>query len=127
MKRAGKVSLPVLFYSNSMNYDREILFVLNEAGMKGLSIQKIARHVFNNCNGFFNTVSFEEIRLYVASYLNRNSKLPDSQIERTDVRGVYRINLSSGVSRQLQFDFKDDDVCDKGDGKKDEDRSLSLF
>lgn len=110
-----------------MNYDREILFVLNEAGMKGLSIQKIARHVFNNCNGFFNTVSFEEVHHYVASYLNRNSKLPDSLIERTYVRGVYRINLSSGMSRQLQFDFKDDDVCDKGDDKKYEDRSLFLF
>lgn len=110
-----------------MNYDREILFVLNEAGMKGLSVQKIARHVFNSCNGFFNAVSLEEVHRYVASYLNRSSKLPDSVIERTDVRGVYRINLSSGMSRQLQFDFKDDDACEKDDNRKTEDRSLSLF
>lgn len=39
-----------------MNYDSEILFVLTEAGEKGLSVKKIARHVFNNCNGLFDVV-----------------------------------------------------------------------
>lgn len=110
-----------------MNYDREILFVLNEAGDKGLSVKKIARHVHNRCNSLFEEVQYEDVRRYVGDYLNRNSKLTGSIIERTEVRGVYRINMSSGDSRQLLFDFKDD--IDEEEKKEDEveDRSLSLF
>ena len=88
-----------------MNYDSEILFVLTEAGEKGLSVKKIARHVFNNCNGLFDVVPFEDVYHYVACYLKRNSKSNDSIIERTSIRGVYRLNQSN-TSRQLFFDFK---------------------
>ena len=78
-----------------MNYDSEILFVLTEAGEKGLSVKKIARHVFNNCNGLFDVVPFEDVYHYVACYLKRNSKSNDSIIERTSIRGVYRLNQSN--------------------------------
>ena len=86
-----------------MSYDRDIIFILNEAGPKGLSVKKIARHVYNHNNGFFNVVSFEDVYRYVSSYLIRTSKVPDSIIEKTDERGVYRINNSSKMSLQLQF------------------------
>jgi len=110
-----------------MNYDREIFFVLNEAGAKGLSVKKIARHVYNRCNGFFDEMQYDDVRRYVGDYLNRNCKMADSIIERTEVRGVYRINMSSGYSRQLLLDFKeDDDVAEKREDDV-EDRSLSLF
>lgn len=110
-----------------MNYDREILSVLSEAGDKGLSVQKIARHVFNRCNGFFNTVCFDDVYRYVTAYLKRNSKQTESIIERTDVRGVYRLNMSSVDSCQLQFDFKDEEIIERPDEKHIEDGSLSLF
>ncbi len=110
-----------------MNYDSEILFVLSEAGAKGLSIKKIARHVFNNNNSLFNVVSFEDIYRYVAGYLNRNSRYNDSIIERTEIRGVYRLNQSN-TSRQLHFDFKSDDTEEQTNNvKTSEDKSLSLF
>lgn len=110
-----------------MNYDREIFLVLNEAGTKGLSVKKIARHIYNRCNGFFDEVQYEDIRRYVGDYLNRNCKLTGSIIERTEVRGVYRINMSSSDSRQLLLDFKEDyDVEEKKEDDV-EDRSLSLF
>lgn len=109
-----------------MNYDSEILFVLNEAGSKGLSIRKIAMHVFNKCNGFFDVVTFEDVHRYVSSYLMKNSKSADSVIERTDVRGVYRLNLTN-TSGQLQFDFRDDVPDGDYSSKVSEDRSLSLF
>ncbi len=109
-----------------MNYDSEILFILNEAGTKGLSIRKIAIHVFNKYNGFFNAVSLEDVHRYVASYLNKNSKAPDSIIERTDVRGVYRLNLND-TSGQLQFDFKNATSEENGIAKVEGDQSLSLF
>ena len=71
-----------------MNYDKEIWRVLTEAGMNGLSVQKIARHVFNASNNFFETVTFEEVHAYVQQYLLKNSKNPDSIIESTGVRGM---------------------------------------
>ena len=48
-------------------------------------------------------------------------------IERTDVRGVYRLNLTN-TSRQLQFVFKEDDEAGNDTGADTaEDKSLSLF
>ena len=47
--------------SRIMNYDREILRVLVEAGSEGLSVQKISRHVHYACNSFFNVIDFDEI------------------------------------------------------------------
>ncbi len=109
-----------------MSYDRDIIFVLNEAGAKGLSVKKIARHVYNHNNGFFNVVSFDDVYRYVSSFLVRNSKMSDSIIERTDERGVYRINHSSKISRQLQFNFCDEEIKENPE-KNDVDMSLSLF
>ncbi|WP_302952279.1 hypothetical protein [uncultured Prevotella sp.] len=109
-----------------MSYDRDIIFILNEAGPKGLSVKKIARHVYNHNNGFFNVVSFEDVYRYVSSYLIRTSKVLDSIIEKTDERGVYRINNSSKMSLQLQFEFCDDEEKEEPENKH-EDLSLSLF
>jgi len=109
-----------------MNYDEKILRVLAEAGQGGLSVQKISRHVFNACNTFFETVDFEEVHRYVQQYLLRNSKNPDSIIENTGARGIYRINPISRESQQLMLRF-----CDKEETEEEirpvVDRSLSLF
>ena len=47
----SKVDVPDVFIQNSVN----------EAGPKGLSVKKIARHVYNHNNGFFNVVSFDDL------------------------------------------------------------------
>lgn len=110
-----------------MSYDRDIIFILNEAGPRGLSVKKIARHVYNHNNGFFNVVSFDDVYHYVYAYLARNSKMNDSIIEKTDERGVYRINHSSKLlSRQLQFNFCDNEKNEEQETVN-EDKSLSLF
>lgn len=110
-----------------MSYDRDIIFILDEAGPKGLSVKKIARHVYNHNNGFFNVVSFEDVYRYVSSYLVRVSKMSDPIIEKTDERGIYRINYSTRVSRQLQFDFSDEEEVQNAQEENNEDLSLSLF
>lgn len=110
-----------------MNYDREILYVLSEAGVKGLSVRKIARHVFNKCNNFFDNVSFDEVHHYVASYLARNSRQKTPVVEKTEVRGVYRLSMSSGDSRQLLFNFSEDTERKEIEAVKTEDKSLTLF
>lgn len=109
-----------------MKYDHEILFILSEAGDKGLSIKKIARHVFNNHNNLFEGVSYDDVYHHVASYLKKNSKSSDSLIERTCIRGVYRLNKSN-ASRQLFFDFNNEETEITYTEKTTEDKSLSLF
>ena len=114
-------------YMNAMNYDQDILLILNEAGAKGLHVSKIARHVFNQRNGLFDTVSFDEVRHYVSSFLNKSSKRPNAVVEKMNARGFYRINHLSGVSRQLMFDFREEEPQGENNPCCNEDRSLSLF
>lgn len=110
-----------------MDYGREILSVLEEAGEKGLSVKKIARHVFNMNNSFFSNVSFDEIHRDVASFLSRNSRQKEPIVERTETRGVYRIRMPQGNARQLMLDFSDDGAEKGGGSTAHEDKSLSLF
>lgn len=109
-----------------MNYDREILQILSEAGRKGLSIAKIARHVFNRHNNLFEVVAYEDVRRSVAGYLMKNSKQKNSYVEKTEERGVYRLSLSVGDPLQLLFDFKEEEKEEKPETSC-EDKSLSLF
>lgn len=108
-----------------MNYDRDILDILKEAGSEGLGVQKIARHVFNAHNTFFGTLSFEDVYGCVRQFLYRNSRSRSSLIEKMEVRGLYRLNMSSSEAQQLMLSFEDDKEEDAP--RKVEDTSLSLF
>ena len=111
-----------------MQYKREIIRVLTEAGEDGLSVQKIAYHVFNSCNSLFRTVSYNEIYRLVATYLVNNSKNRESVIARIDRRGVYRLNLESRETRQLMLQFVDESTANEdGDNVFEDDLSLPLF
>ena len=112
-----------------MNYDKEIISVLTEAGSEGLSIGKIARHVFNACNSMFDVLSFKDVHAYVAQYLQRNSKNCNSVIARTEKRGVYRLNYDSQEVRQLMLQFSDDAAHkeEEDTARMQEDGSLWLF
>lgn len=114
-----------------MNYEKEIIRVLIEAGRSGLSVRKISMHVFNAHNGFFDTLCFEEVSKTVYAYLLRNSRNSTSIIEKTDKRGVYRLNRSSKRTRELLLSFGEDDGKCRPDFLDDttscQDDSLSLF
>ncbi len=110
-----------------MNYEKEILTILQEAGDEGLSLSKIAKHVFNSQNSFFDTPNLENIHYCVSQYLIRNSKNPDSLIERCAKRGVYRLNQSSPDTLQLMLCFCDDEGETLSSNNSTEDKSLSLF
>lgn len=92
-----------------------------------MSVRKIARHVFNRCNGFFDGVSYDEVHHYVASYLARNSRQRNPVVERTEARGVYRLCMSHDNPRQLMFDFRDDGDKAEKERVDTEDKSLTLF
>ncbi len=111
-----------------MTSDQQILQVLTEAGECGVSVQAIAKHVYNmNCT-FFVQPDFEEIRTYVQQYLLRNSKSQQSLIESTGRRGYYRLNTEgSADARQLLLQFRDEKEEDTEEEKPQQDLSLDLF
>lgn len=111
-----------------MTYDQQILQVLTEAGECGVSVQAIAKHVYNmNCT-FFVQLDFEEIRTYVQQYLLRNSKSQQSLIESTGRRGYYRLNTEgSADARQLLLQFRDEKEEETEEEKPQQDLSLDLF
>lgn len=110
-----------------MNYDSDILYVLAEAGDKGLSLKKIAMHVYNRVNGLFNSVGYKEVYRYVANYIARNSTQTNPLIVHASERGVYRLNQSYADSKQLQLHFKDTVDEKEEDKSQTIDTSLSLF
>jgi hypothetical protein len=111
-----------------LTYDQQILQVLTEAGECGVSVQAIAKHVYNmNCT-FFVQPDFEEIRTYVQQYLLRNSKSQQSLIESTGRRGYYRLNTDgSADARQLLLQFRDEKEEEREEEKPQQDLSLDLF
>lgn len=102
--------------------------MLTEAGECGVSVQAIAKHVYNmNCT-FFVQPDFEEIRTYVQQYLLRNSKSQQSLIESTGRRGYYRLNTEgSADARQLLLQFRDEKEEELEEEKPQQDLSLDLF
>ena len=91
-----------------MTYDRQILDILMEVGDKGISVQLLAKHVYNRNLSLFFTPDLNEIRTYVQQYLLKNSKSPLSLIEATGKRGCYRLNTSNNAdARQLMIEFSE--------------------
>lgn len=111
-------------FADQMNYDRHILYVLAEAGQAGLSVSKIARHVFNATNGFFSETSYDDVHLYVRHYLQRQVLRKNAFIKRVS-HGIYQLDLCSGKGKQLVLSFKD--ITDATQKTTPEDKSLSLF
>ena len=110
-----------------MTYDQQILKILTEAGERGISVQTLAKHVYNmNCTFFFQP-DYEEIRAYVQQYLLRNSKSAQSLIENTGRRGYYRLNATgSADALQMLLQFREEQQ-EKEEEKPQQDLSLDLF
>ena len=110
-----------------MTYDRQILQILTEVGERGISVQLLAKHLYNlNCT-LFSTPDLEEIRSFVQQYLLKNSKSVQSLIESTGRRGYYRLNTENNANaRQLMLDFREPATEEKEE-KPVVDLSLNLF
>lgn len=115
-----------------MTYDQQILQILLQAGEKGMSVQALAKHVYNLNWTFFQQPDLQEIHKYVRKYLLRNSKSKQSLVERTSRRGFYRLNTrGTNDAKQLMLQFQKDTEGKEGKEEKEEkpqeDLSLSLF
>lgn len=119
--------LPAFFIN--MIYDKQILHILSEVGDSGISVQNLARHVYNmNCS-LFALVDKDEIHKYVQQFLLKNSKSVQSIIESTGRRGYYRLNTSNSTDAyQLMLSFREEKQEDVKELKTEKDDfSLSLF
>ena len=107
-----------------MEYDKEILRVLTEAGSGGISVRKISRHVLNACNSLSDPITQEEVHKYVQWFLLKNSRATGSVVERKK-KGIYRLDLSNKMTQQLILQFR----CEEKniEEKTAVDHSLSLF
>ena len=111
-----------------MTYDRQILDILMEVGEKGISVQLLAKHVYNSNSTLFFTPDLNDIRNYVQQYLLKNSKSPLSLIEATGKRCFYRLNTQNNSdARQLMIEFKESHRIDEKEEKPAIDLSLDLF
>jgi hypothetical protein len=112
-----------------MTYDRQILQILTEVGENGISVQLLAKHLYNLNSTLFYTPDLEEIRSYVQQYLLKNSKSAQSLVESTGRRGYYRLNTQNNAdARQLVLEFREPSVTeDEKEEKPSVDLSLSLF
>ena len=110
-----------------MTYDQQILHILTEAGERGISVQAIAKHIYNQNRTFFSDPDYEEIRSYVQQYLLKNSKSSQSLIENTGHRGFYRLNTTgSADALQMMLQFHEEQQ-EKEEEKSQQDLSLDLF
>lgn len=109
-----------------MNYDREILAVLTQAGEKGLKLEHIVRHVYNACNSMFTPLNYKDVYAYVSLYLVKSSKLQGSCVQKAGY-GVYRLNLATTEAQQLMLQFGSHPVPEEVSEKSSVDSSLSLF
>ena len=109
-----------------MGYENQILKILTEAGVRGVSVQAIAKHVYNMNRTFFVEPNYKDIHAYVQQFLLRNSKSPQSMIKSTGRRGYYRLNTKSSTdARQLMLQFTDEQLFVEEKTRKD--GSLNLF
>ena len=110
-----------------MTYDKQILQILIATGERGISVQAIAKHVYNMNRTFFVQPDLEEIRSYVQQYLLKNSKSNQSLIESTGHRGYYRLNTTgSADALQMMLQFREEQQG-KEEEKPQQDLSLDLF
>lgn len=113
-----------------MTYDKQLLQILMDVGERGISVQSLAKHLYNQNCSFFSQPDYEELRAYVQQYLLRNSKSQQSLIESTGRRGYYRLNTRGNAdARQLMIQFKASQQQQEEQKEEPEaqDQSLSLF
>ena len=116
-----------LTLNTSLTYDQQILHILTVAGERGISVQAIAKHVYNMNRTFFVQPDLEEIHNYVQQYLLKNSKSSQSLIESTGRRGYYRLNTTgSADALQMMLQFREEQQG-KEEEKPQRDLSLNLF
>lgn len=113
-----------------MTYKQQILQILLEVGERGISVRKLAKHVYNmNCT-LFSQPDAQAVHRAVQQYLFSNSMSKHPLVESTGRWGYYRLNNSGRTyMKQLMLEFNDDFPAteEKESEKPGQDLSLNLF
>lgn len=84
----------------------DIIRVLAQAGEKGMKLGKLATHVYNSRNTFFDSPDYDAVYAEVQQMVLRLSKSSSCVIEQAPLRGYYRINPDKlSLYGQLTIDF----------------------
>lgn len=112
-----------------MLYEKDVIQILIEAGDKGLSISKIAHHVFNTRNNLFGSINYNTVYNLIYRYIKQNLKRSDSPIVNASEHGKYTINHNQNALQQfiVWLDEEDTNTRDEDKDKIQIDQSLSLF
>lgn len=112
-------------------YDKQILRILLDVGVRGISAKKLAKHVYNHYCTFFYSPDFDEVYRYVQKFLRARSRPSQPLVLHAEKWGHYRLNpKSTSAVRMLVTESDgndssgDDDVANTPQKK---DLSLSLF
>ena len=111
-------------------YDEQILRILLEVGVRGISTKKLAKHVYNHYCTLFYQPDFRDVYRYTQRYVQSHSRSPQSILERAEKWGHYRLNTkNSADARQLMLEFREHEAEaeEQKEEKPQQDFSLSLF
>lgn len=92
-----------------MDYEHIICHILAEAGNEGLSVRKVALHVFNESNTLFGDTTYDDIYTIVSRYLNRSVRYNDSYIKRASRKGYYCLKDNVEIRQQF-LNFSDNEA-----------------
>ena len=110
-------------------YEQQILRILLGVGARGISVKKLAKHVYNHYCTLFFQPDFREVYRAVQLYVQRQTRSKQGLLEHAERWGHYRLNTKCQKARQLMLDWQtsQDDAKEKEEVKTVEDRSLNLF
>jgi DNA repair protein RadC len=117
------------WHNSGALYEQQILRILLDVGARGISVKKLAKHVYNHFCTFFYQPDLQEIHRFTQQYLLKQARQKKGIIEHAEKRGYYRLNTRNAAAiRKLRQQFSPE--TEKEETQIDtpaEDRSLSLF
>ena len=111
-------------------YEQQILRIFLDVGARGISVKKLAKHVYNHYCTLFFQPDFREVYRYTQQYVQRHSRSQNAILEHAEKWGYYRLNTcSSPAAQQLMLQFSDNQEQQEeiSREKPSEDHSLNLF
>ena len=110
-------------------YEQQILRIFLDVGAHGISVKKLAKHVYNHYCTLFSQPDFREVYRYTQQYVQSHSRSSKAILEHAEKWGYYRLNThNSPAAQQLMLEFSDELQQEEAVGERPaEDRSLNLF
>lgn len=112
-------------------YEKHILRILRDVGARGISIKKLAKHVYNLSCTLFYQPDFNEVYGYTRCYVLRESRKKQGLVEHAQKWGHYRLNRKTvpdfaQLMQKMGYEQKEEPTAE-AEGQPPPDRSLSLF